>query len=514
MHPAAIYCRSSKDRAEIGLDTQRKELKAFAKANDLRVVAEFSDMEISGSLDEVSRPGLRALLTAMAAPDREWHVLLVVDTSRIARDPMLAMFVQRECEKHGVELRYSKIAVNGKDAFGELLLGQLRQFDRFHSRLSAEKGRAGLETNISKGFRAGGAAPFGYKLQHEETGGTRGGVAVRKSRLVCDARAAKKVQAFLAKRAAGTPRHIAAKETGLADKAQASLIAIERNALTYAGFTVWNQRRKHKPTRDEPTKTMVWRPRAEWIITPKPTHEALITRAQAEQILERVEHNNPKPRGLDIRRPDQYLLTGLLHAPDGTPWQADGRFYRVGRKGQRVLRQAVDQFVLHQIAQEIRGKEFIAKVVQAAHDMAESIEDDPKTLQQAIRTVEGKLSRLADVVAETGNATLVAKLKELEAQRDKLLDDLAAAGDRAKVKAGMRGITAKHVEALLEFAPVPTDAGKPGADVSYTRRTLAALVRRVDFDPLARTTRVHYTVPLVSGAKLASPRGFEPRFSP
>src|SRR5262245_35935312 len=135
MSQAAIYCRSSKDRAEIGLDTQRRELQKFAKDNDLQVEAEFSDMEISGSLDEVSRPGLRALFAAMAEPTRKWKVLLAVDTSRIARDPMLALYVQRECEKHDVELRYSKVAVNGKDAMGEMLLAQLRAFDRFHSRL-------------------------------------------------------------------------------------------------------------------------------------------------------------------------------------------------------------------------------------------------------------------------------------------------------------------------------------------------------------------------------------------
>jgi hypothetical protein len=33
--------------------------------------------------------------------------------------------------------------------------------------------------------------------------------------------------------------------------------AIERNALTYAGYTVWNQRKKHRPDRDNPVRTMV-----------------------------------------------------------------------------------------------------------------------------------------------------------------------------------------------------------------------------------------------------------------
>jgi DNA invertase Pin-like site-specific DNA recombinase len=40
MTQAAIYCRSSKDRAEVGLAAQRAELKAFAKTKGLSIAAE------------------------------------------------------------------------------------------------------------------------------------------------------------------------------------------------------------------------------------------------------------------------------------------------------------------------------------------------------------------------------------------------------------------------------------------------------------------------------------------
>jgi hypothetical protein len=113
----------------------------------------------------------------------------------------------------------------------------------------------------------------------------RGGQAVRKSRLVLDVKAAKKVKVSLEARAAGIARAEAAKAAGLKDKAVASLVAIERNALTYSGHTVWNQRRKVRPTRDDPRQTMSWRPRSEWMVSDEPTHEALITRDEAERVL-------------------------------------------------------------------------------------------------------------------------------------------------------------------------------------------------------------------------------------
>lgn len=221
-------------------------------------------------------------------------------------------------------------------------------------------------------------------------------------------RTAKRTQAYLRARAGGTPRHLAAKAVRLNDKSVGSLIAIERNALTYAGYTVWNQRKKHRPTREDPRKTMTWRPRAEWIVTDKPTHEALITREEAERVLAGVDRSKPKPRGPDVRNPDHYLLTGPLYAPDGRTWQADGDYYRLGRKGKRVQRAAVDRFVLDRLEHELRDKKFVAKVVEAAHDMADGIVDNPGALDGALRSVEAKMARLTKLVAEIGNRALIA----------------------------------------------------------------------------------------------------------
>jgi DNA invertase Pin-like site-specific DNA recombinase len=506
MTPAAIYCRSSKDRAEIGLDIQRKELTAYAKQHGMRIVAEFSDMEISGSLDETSRPGLAKMLTALGAEKREWSVLLAVDTSRIARDVMLGLYVRRECDKHGVQMQFSKVAVNANDPMGEMLLGQLALFDRLHSRMSALKGRAGLEVNVGNGYRAGGRAPFGYKLQHTETGGTRGGMAVKKSKLVLDAPNAKKVQLFLQQRAAGVARHIAAKEARMKSPVS-SLIGMERNALTYAGLTVWNMRQKHKPTREDSRKTMLWRPREEWVISEQLTHEALITREEAERIIALVDALNPKARKRG-HQPDTSLLTGMLFTPDGSPYQADGPDYRVRNKGKRFSRAQLDSYVLTKLAREIRGEAFVAEVVQRAHEMAEEIEDSPQALDAALQACTKKIDGLATIIAETHNKVLVAKLEELQAERERIAEARATAAERARVKTGLRGLTAKHVEAMLEFAAVPL----PGEelDVAHLRRTLGAFVHRIVLDPGTRDMHIEYSVKLHvpnTGVYSASPRG-------
>jgi putative DNA-invertase from lambdoid prophage Rac len=528
MH-AAIYCRSSKDRAEVGLETQRSELRAFAKGHALVVAAEFSDMEISGSLDEVSRPGLHKMLTALRDPARAWSTLLALDTSRIARDPALALFVTREAEKVGVTIQYAKMPIDGSTAFGETMLGVVRAFDRLHARMSAEKGRSGLMANISKGFRAGGAAPFGYKLKHEETGATRGGVPVRKSRLALDAAPAKKVQAFLKARAAGETRVDAARKAKMHDKAVASLIAIERNALTYAGLTVWNQRVKVKPTRDNPRRTMEWRPRHEWMITDEPTHEALITRDEAERCLASVGRQMaPRPR---VRNTRDFLLTGLLFTPEGVQWHGDSHdsAYRAGSKGRRVNAPWIEGEVLCRVAYDFADPAFLTRVVDEARRLANSIEADPQVLAVEIRREEKRLANVLELAAENGTKSLIAKIRQLEQRLDELREQHAAWTERAALKRQLLAIDEAQVRGVLAGHGVELVTGEKMLDVlgdekhrmpaGELRQILSTLLERVELNPKTRQFTIRYRLPVptetrVAGVKVASPRGFEPRLPP
>lgn len=520
--PAAIYCRSSKDRAEVGLTAQRAELKEFAAQKSLEIVEEFSDMEISGSLDETSRPGLQKLLHALSDPGRRWKTVLALDTSRIARDPMLALYVTHEAEKRGVTIQYAKMPVDSSSAFGETMLSVVRAFDRLHARLSSEKGRAGLTANIEHGFRAGGRAPYGYKLKREETGGLRGGLAVQKSTLVVDPPAAAKVKAFLEARAAGTARHEAAKRSKLGAKPTASLIGIERNALTYAGFTVWNQRRKVKPTRDDPRKRMAWRPRAEWQISKEPTHEPLISRDEAERILAAVDVANPKPRGIQVREPEKFILSGLLFTPDGKQWHGDAHdeAYRAGARGKRVNARYVEGEILWQLTSDFANPKFLARTIAEARRMAAGIEDDPNALDGEIRRLEAQLANVAQVVADTGNATLVGKMQELEGVLAGLRRDKALWAERAALKARLTTLTEEDLrKTLLATAvrrrgdDVDVEWGWAGfgemADLSHAelRHILTTLVERIVLDPVTRKFVINYRLP-VTGVQVASPRGF------
>lgn len=154
---AALYLRSSKDRSDVSIDAQRRELAQIAAQRGYIVVAEFADAVERA--DDWDRPGFAKMLHALADPARQWKVLLVLDASRLARnDELLGATIRHECKKRGVAIEYAKFpSIN---PISDLMVQSVDQmFARLHSMMSREKGLAGMAENIRQGYRAGGVAP-------------------------------------------------------------------------------------------------------------------------------------------------------------------------------------------------------------------------------------------------------------------------------------------------------------------------------------------------------------------
>ena len=369
MIPACLYLRSSKDRSDVSIDAQRRELQALAKARGMTVSAEFSDVVESGK-DEF-REGFQSLLRELQAPSRAWSAILVLDTSRIGRRRYIAQMFARECEKKSVTVVFAKVP--DVDPISRVILDSVLQaMDEVHSLMSREKGIAGMAENVRQGYRAGGAAPKGYKLKSVTTGAIRDGQAVAKSKLVVSDDAPM-MQKYLQARARGTPMREAAAEAGLT-LAETTLIGVEFNALVYSGATVWNVHAEQYKERDENGK--VWlrykggakrRPRADWIIQPD-THEALITRAEAETILSRRESLKQRQR---YQTRSDYVLAGLLTTPAGQAWHGGAGYYRSPDRS--VKMESVERAVLAQLLADLTSEPFVDAVVKRSHEEAEAV---------------------------------------------------------------------------------------------------------------------------------------------
>ena len=500
MQSVALYLRSSKDRSDVSIDAQRRKLTELATQRSLAIAAEFVDAVESGKDDD--RPGFQQLLRELKSRTRAWTAVMLLDTSRLSRNIYLAECFKHECRKRGVRIVYANLP-ESNPIMDMMMVQILQAWDQMHSMMSREKGLAGMAENVRQGFRAGGRAPWGYRLVAIETGAVRDGQAVEKSKLE-QSDDAPTVQRYLQGRAAGQGRAALSRELGITRDA-ASLIGTEWNALTYAGHTVWNVNNARAGEGYQGgTKR---RPRAEWVIQ-RDTHPAVISDDQAEAILARLEHS---AHGKRRQRVSDYLLSGLLVTPAGSSWHGDAGTYRSGNR--RVVAAQIESAVLDQVAADWSTAEF-ADALLASARQAQSDVDDTSELD-ALKRRRGELDRSVARITQlldqtTAVETLLRKIEMLEAEQkhtDAAIADAVARRDQIRA---MQAITRDDVAAMLQTMSTSLE----GLDRPLLKELLAQQVRSIELDLDASRVTIHYAIPVETGVTLASPRGFEPRYLP
>lgn len=493
MQKAALYLRSSKDRSDVSIDAQRRELQLMAKARSLAIVAEYADVVESAKDDR--RPDFQRLARDLKDPARPWSVLLLVDTSRLMRNVHLAHVFAHEAKKQGVRILYAKVP-ESNPVTDLIMMSVLPAVDEMHSLMSREKGLAGMAENVRRGFRAGGRAPWGYRLESVGTGVLRDGAEVTKSRLIPDETEAPRVAAYLKGRAAGIGRRLLTERLAL-DKSASTLVCVEWNALTYAGHTVWN-------VAATPGTGAKRRPRAQWMTQPD-THAALITENEAQALLARLEC---RPQSKRRRTAAAYLLTGILATPTGAPYHGDsGLYYRVG-KGKKLRTEPIDRGILWHLQREFRSDRFVSLLTRAAQKQAgtDAIHQRAEDLQRRDRELIASISRMMDFAGKLADpAPALRKIDELETARRKTAGELDLARKEAAAAAAYSRITEADVRAML--AAMVTDIQQ--LDRDSLKDWLARLLDRIELDPVKFTVQIHYRITPAQGDKLASPRDYE-----
>ena len=500
---AAIYLRSSKDRKDVSIDAQRRELQNLATSQGIIVVKEYSDV-VESAKDE-NRPGFQRLLSDLKSSSRTWTTLLVVDTSRLSRRRYMAQVFKHEAKKRNIQILYSKLPESDPIA-DMVIVGVMEVFDELHSLMSKEKGLAGMAENVRQGYRAGGRAPKGYQLEKIPTGAIREGEAVTKSKLELS-KDAPVIARYLKMRAQGISRTRILNELDLGI-AQTSVVDMEWNALTYAGHTVWN-------VRNEKTKGIGYKggtkrkPRSEWIIAEN-THKALITTEEAEMILAQLEQSS-NSRGR--RTPASYLLTGILKTPNGDPWYGNGHDsyapkVKQSTKNRQVSQQRLEKAVLTQVVKDLHSPTFVKTLTREATKYREAHRADPaRDLRAEISEMERRISKMMGMASELENpAPALREIDKLEQARNvqlseirrleaeytaaSMLDDIS----EAKVKQFLLGI-AEDIDSLSKES---------------LKEFLSNLIGQVTLDPATHECQIDYRIAVDLRNKVASPRGVEP----
>ena len=495
---AVLYLRSSKDRADVSIDAQRRALQEMAAIRGFAIVGEFADAVESGKDDD--RPGFQSLIAELRATTRDWDHVLALDTARIARRRAIAIiFEEHECKRRGVKVVYRSLPES--DPITEMLLKSILQaMDEWHSLTSKVKGLSGMAENVRQGWRAGGRAPRGYVLQSIETGAVRDGAPVTKTRLAVGPEATA-MRTYLKARASGVQRARAARESGLNATSTSSLVDIDRNALTYAGHTVWNRHAEREGGGYIGGTKM--RPRTEWVIQ-RETHEALISDDEAEAILAAVYTGKRRASKPNAR---VYLLSGVLAAPDGVMWNGDSGFYRIPR-GPRIAAESVDRAIVENVIARFSSDELAQEIADYYRKLSEPTKDagrEAATMRRRMVDIEKRIGRLTMLLSETSAPeALLRQIEALEAERETAIESINSLTSDATMGREMRAIGILEVKRMLEGLAEDLSAARP----ELLRDTLRQVIEGVTLDPLTFDAAITYRIaPAVKAGSSWRPHG-------
>jgi hypothetical protein len=294
-------------------------------------------------------------------------------------------------------------------------------------------------------------------------------------------------------------RKQAAKDAGMAMRvSDSSLIGMEWNALTYSGHTVWNVHAERLSGGGYKGGAKR-RPRAEWMIQ-HDTHEGLISTEQAETILSRLEKGRSRRYGT----PADYLLSGLLEAPDGRAWHGSGDgHYRMG-KGRRVAQEPLEQAIIAQISRDLICDSFVAELTREARKMGTPPPDSSiKPLREQVAALTAKSSRLATLAAESDTPRpFLEQLKTIERQRETLQAELETLQADERSAEVLHAITEKEVRKLLSGLADHLEH----VDRAALKQLVSGIMERIELNPSTMECRLHYRIN--AGEFVASPRGF------
>lgn len=499
---AAIYLRSSKDRSDVSIDAQARELLSLAEQKSLLIVRRFEDV-VESAKDE-NRPGFQALLTDLKASSREWDHLLMVDTSRLSRRRYMAEVFAHEARKRGVAILYSKLP-DSDPITSAVIIGVMQVFDELHSLMSREKGLAGMAENVRQGYRAGGRAPRGYRLKVLETGAVRDGQNVTKTVLEPN-EDAPRVAEFLSERAAGVPRRRLHARLGL-PWPETTSVGMEHNALTYAGHTVWNQHNERIEGKYQGSTKR--RSRAEWVIH-RDTHPALITDAQAEAILNALETSRHAEGVRQARRtPGQYLLSGLLKTPDGQPWYGDGkgahyRVYRDGRKSRWVPRDELERAVVQHVIDDLTSPVFVRALLKEARKLQESLPvDQTGPLRERVSEISRQITRAMTLAVQLESpGPALRMVDDLERERAALTSEISRLDQQQAQRDTLTVMDEASIRQFLHGLAETLDT----TDRDAIKDALMTMIDVITLDPDTQHAEISYKIDVSDRNSVASPR--------
>ena len=161
---AAIYARYSSDlQRDTSLEDQIAVARRYASERNWTVVKDhiYNDAGISGARVQ-NRPSVQRLLAAAGSKPKPFDVVLVDDSSRIARDIPDAIRVMQQLKFLGIRVIYISQGIDSASEQADALVAVHGLIDSLYLKELAKKVKRGLAGQMDRGFSTG-ARQYGFR---------------------------------------------------------------------------------------------------------------------------------------------------------------------------------------------------------------------------------------------------------------------------------------------------------------------------------------------------------------
>lgn len=166
MRKACAYMRySSENQSDWSIEYQRDKIQKYCKDNDIEIVEEYIDEALRGA-DE-TRPAFIEMRSAINRK-REWDMVLIYHTSRLARYTKLALTAMEDFYRGNIEVIFtSQPQLKGKNHTSRYFSTMQFATDELQSGINSDMTHAAMSLKAKHGHFLGGHVPLGYdKVDH------------------------------------------------------------------------------------------------------------------------------------------------------------------------------------------------------------------------------------------------------------------------------------------------------------------------------------------------------------
>ena len=467
----AAYARYSSDlQSPRSIEDQLRICREYAHLREFIFLEEhvYTDEALSGV--GADRPGLGRLLDAALSPHRPFDVILLDDSSRLARNTKDALGIFERLNFAGIRLIAVSQGIDSENEQAHVLVTVHGMVDSLYVKELAKKTHRGLEGLMLRGQHTGGRC-FGY--DSIPVPGTTGkqlvindleaGVVRRIFEMSAEGQSLKTIAKTLNGECVAPPRPRAGNDH--ATWCPTCIREMLRRDL-YRGQVIWNSSRFVKvPGTNKRVRRA--RPESEWRIVPHPElqiiSDELWRRVKERQDELHAMYGGRKGGGVLMPRSatSKYLLSGILKCGvcGGnliiiSGYDSAGHYPRYGcsqhfnrgacSNSLTVRRDWLETKMLDELKNYVLQRDAVEYVLDQfgnrVRDAFAGLSNQMAQMGERKQKLEGELRRLAATAAETGpSAFLVEAIHEREAQLRQLSDQLIAGGENS-VDACLRDI--------------------------------------------------------------------------